>query len=264
MEQLRIYRDDRTMMPPFVDGAKAPSSLGCSSRGGDDSKGRVPNRTPFVATEWKQMNNETIIPTGLPLNQQAPALIPTPPFNHEMISGTIDNIAEGIIDFTKTASAAFITSLHRHFEQGHDNMSDVGARPAHPAALEHPLQREKVTMIPSSANHTSLKELALTLEQSVAILFKHFNEPASKRRSFILEDEEEERREEDEMEDEATTILKEKSRKGRITETANSISNGQSLPSSTNADILDALSKIDLVRTELLKQHYSSVNSSSP
>ena len=144
-------------------------------------------------------------------------------------------------------------------------MSDVGARPAHPAALEHPLQREKVTMIPSSANHTSLKELALTLEQSVAILFKHFNEHASKRRSFILEDEEEERRrEEDEMEDESRTILKEKSRKGRITETANSISNGQSLPSSTNADILDALSKIDLVRTELLKLHYSSASSSSP
>lgn len=46
-----------------------------------------------------------------------------------------------------------------------------------------------------------------------------------------------------------------------ITETAKkSISNGQSLASSTSADILDALFQINLVRTELLKQHYSSSN----
>jgi hypothetical protein len=242
---------------PSSGGGNAPSPDLLSD---DKNKIHLPNSTTtFCAEGRRQTPTHEMIRQNMALNQ-APVVHTPTPFNHDMISGTIENIAGGILDFTKTASAA-ITSLHRQFEQGPPHS---GKSAAQPAPIEHPLQRSSNgTMIltppsttsttsnasSSSSSHKSLKELSCTLEQSAAILIKHFNDRAL---SVVAEEKEEE-------EGGSKTL------QGEGRRTFNN-SNGRSLSSTTSRiipdDIWDAIAKIDLVRLELLKQHHTSHSSS--
>ncbi|KAL7432963.1 hypothetical protein ACHAXH_005702 [Discostella pseudostelligera] len=253
------FQRNDARLHPSSGGGNAPSPDLLSD---DKNKIHLPNSTTaFCAEGRRQTPIHEMIRQRMALNQ-APVVHTPTPFNHDMISGTIENIAGGILDFTKTASAA-ITSLHRQFEQGPPHS---GKSAAQPAPIEHPLQRSSNgTMIltppsttssassSSSSSHKSLKELSSTLEQSAAILIKHFNDRVL---SVVAEEEEEE--EEEEKEGGSKTL------QGEGRRTFNS--NGRSLSSTTSSiipdDIWDAIAKIDLVRLELLKQHHTSHSSS--
>lgn len=220
---MKLSEDQLPLCSQLVAGASKSSS--------DFLKGEYdnnyPRRTTTVSTNAQQQMLQSaeqgrkhrpspplVSHERIPGMKQTPAPVS---FNHGPISGTIGNIAEGIIDFSKTASAA-ITSFHKQFE-GH-----VSAAPF----LGHPLQNDVMILSPSTASlspRNSLMELASTLETSTATLMKYFTERinATAEEEYMIEN---------------------------SCRTYDSNCRSSSIP----ADIWEAITNIDLVRKELLKQ----------